>query len=171
MTDAPDWVTLTDGESVVWSGRRTLWAYADRLLLAAVAAVAGVALPLASPLRVDPVTVTVATVPSALGGLGVAVVLVGWALLGRASVRYLVTDEEVYVKRGLLSRTVRNLRLEQVQNTSFSQSLLGRVLSYGDVRFDTAGGGGSEVTFRAVPDPRTVLATVTRQQDDLVTGS
>jgi len=170
VSDAPDWVTLTDGETVAWSGRRTLWAYLDRFRLAAAAAVAGVALPLASPLRVDPVTLTVQTVPSALTGLAVAAVLVGWALVERASVRYLVTSEEVYVKRGLVSRTVRNLRLEQVQNTSFSQSLAGRLLSYGDVRFDTAGGEGAEVRFRAVPDPDGVLATVTRQQDDLVTG-
>ena len=95
-----------------------------------------------------------------LGVLGVAVEAVRWW-----SRQYVVTTEEVYEKRGLVSRTVTNLPHDQVQNTSFSQSIPGRLLSYGDVRIDTAGGGGAEIVFENAEDPDAVVEEVTRHLD------
>lgn len=52
---------------------------------------------------------------------------------------YVITDEEIYVKRGLISRDVTQVRLDRVQNTAYKQSVLERVLSFADVQVFTAG--------------------------------
>lgn len=81
------------------------------------------------------------------------------------AVRYLVTTEELYRKRGLVSRDVKNLRLGQVQNTGFTQSAVQRLLGYGTVTVSTAGSGGTELAFANVPDPERVNGVVTEQLD------
>jgi len=112
------------------------------------------------------------TVPAGvpLGAAGAVVVALRRAapparLSGWWSTRYLVTSDEVYVKNGLFSRSVTNARLDQIQNTTFTQSALGRALSYGDVHMDTAGHAGTEIVFRNAADPDAVVAAITRQLD------
>ena len=95
-----------------------------------------------------------------LGAYGVVRAALNWW-----SRYYVLTTEELYRKRGLVSRTVTNLRLERVQDTTFSQSALGRALSYGDVHVETASGGGPEITFGGVADPEAVVGEITRQLD------
>lgn len=155
MTDAPGWVTLTEGEEVVWRGHPVLYHYLGGIVIALVLfGLAGLALTL------WPLTETVeAWIPAAvLAGLGLLVAL--RYLLAWWSIQYLVTTEEVYVKRGLVSRSVTNLRMERIQSTSFSQSFVGRLLSYGDVHIDTAGGDEVEIKFRNVSNPNDVVGYV-----------
>ncbi|WP_306060484.1 PH domain-containing protein [Natronococcus wangiae] len=45
---------------------------------------------------------------------------------------YVITDEEIYVKYGLISRDITQVRLDR-ENTAYDQSILERVLSFGDV--------------------------------------
>ena len=95
--------------------------------------------------------------------LGVALAVASY--LRVRAVEYLITSTELYRKRGLLSRSVRNLRLDRVQDSGFEQGALQRLLGYGTVRVSTAGGGGVEMRFRAVADPEAVNARITRQLD------
>lgn len=102
-----------------------------------------------------------------VGWLAVVTTLVGLATaaLSYASwtnTRYVITNEQVYAKRGVLSRDVTQLSLERVQNTTLHQSVAGRVLGYGDIAVYTAGSGEPEVTFGRAPSPgnaRAALAT------------
>lgn len=169
MESTPDWVTLTDGEEVVWSSPPALFPYLTTMAMPLLLLVAGLVVfvvPVESVLPVD------ATVPGIVrlgatgvlavaGLLGVTVEVLRWR-----SRRFLVTTEEVYHKQGLISRDVTNVRLEQIQNTTYTQSVLGRLLSYGDVRITTAGTDRSEVVFRKVADPGSVVAEITRQLDE-----
>lgn len=155
----PSWVTLTEGETVVWSGRPSLLGSLGSLLRGVLVAFAGVAIYVVlvaaevEPRR--PVLVLVL-----VGGL-----LMAYAILKHRSTRYVVTTNEVYRKEGLLSRRVTSLRLDRIQNTSFEQSFLQRLLSYGDVNIDTAGTGGTEITFEAVVRPQEVSKLLTEQLD------
>jgi len=168
MADAPGWVTLTEGEEVVWQGRPTTYRYVGELLTALVLVVIGVAVWVV----VGAGSVFGVTIPAAVpvGIIGAVIVLLGLAkaantLLEWWSIRYLITSKEVYTKRGVVSRTVKNLPLDQVQNTSFTQSALGRLLSHGHVYIETAGSGRTEMAFRAVPNPGDVVEHITRQLD------
>lgn len=168
MTDAPDWITLTEGEQVVWSGRPSITPY----LLAAAGSilliVVGIAIAVVAPSTVMGFNVP-EVVPWRIGGGVVALVgvlglfgeLLGWWARG-----YVVTTEEVYEKHGLVSRTVTNLQHDRVQNTTFTQGITGRLFSYGDVFVETAGGQGPEVVFKNVDDPNDVVGKITKHLDE-----
>lgn len=52
---------------------------------------------------------------------------------------YVITDERVLLLKGLVSVDVTAVRLARVTETSFSRSVLGRILGYGTLTLDTAG--------------------------------
>ena len=87
------------------------------------------------------------------------------AYLSHWSVYYILTTEEVYKKTGLLSRSVINIRLDRIQNTSFTQSFIERIMKYGTIEIDTAGTGGTELVLYAVPKPEEVNGQLTEQLD------
>ena len=88
------------------------------------------------------------------------VVLVGY--LRRLSTRYVISDERLWIKHGLLARRTQETRLARVQNVNTEQSVLDRILRVGTVDFDTAGSDAPEAdfSFRGVSDPGRVAQTV-----------
>lgn len=171
MSTAPDWVTLTPDEAVVWQGRPTLHAYLGQIFPGVILLAFGVAIAGVSSGGGEIAGIELGQAGVLIGGILLAVGLFGILrpLLTWWSIVYLITTEEVYKKHGLVSRTVTNVRLDQIQNTSFRQSVLGRLLSYGSVHIDTAGSGGTEVVFESVPKPQTVVGILTEQLDAVPT--
>lgn len=154
--NAPDWVELTEGEDVVWTGHPSWYVKTGSVVVALLLGAAGIAI------------LTLLSFPLAWAGValllvGALIVLVGYARL--RSVQYVITDEEVYLKTGVLSRKVTNVRFDRIQNTGFEQTLLQRLLSYGTVRVDSAGGGGTEIVLRSVPNPEHVNGLLTERLD------
>jgi uncharacterized membrane protein YdbT with pleckstrin-like domain len=102
--------------------------------------------------------------------VGVVVVVAALALvlaisfLQRAATHYVVTNQRLRIRRGILSRHVQQTQIERVQNVNTAQSLLDRVLRVGTVDFDTAGTDDSDFTFRGISDPAAVVAAVDRAQ-------
>lgn len=154
----PEWVTLGEGEYVVWSGSPSLFLAAGPLLGGFLVAVAGVVLYGVLPADLAFRWVTLLLIPLSLA-------LMSYAYVRHRSTRYVVTTNEVYRKEGLFTRQVASLRLDRIQNTSFEQSLLERLFAYGDVHVDTAGSGDTEITFEAVSDPQGVNSLLTEQLD------
>ncbi|MFC7044821.1 PH domain-containing protein [Halobacteriaceae archaeon GCM10025711] len=100
--------------------------------------------------------------------MGVASVLVGLSTMVGSYLQvthtdYVVTDRGLYRKRGVLSRTVTAVGYETVQNATYSQGITGTFFGYGTLSFDTAGGTGTELSFRDVDDPATVQRLVSDQ--------
>ena len=158
--ESADWLHLTDDEAVRWVGRPSRFTLTTSLALAGVivllggafevilAQVAGGSLPW--PIAYAPLGV-------ALIGIGVAV----WTYVDWLRLVYVLTDEELYVKRGLVSRDVRQVRLDRVQNTAYDQTTVERLLGYGDVRIYTAGTGTEDIVFESVPRPELVKNVLT----------
>ncbi len=99
----------------------------------------------------------------------VIVVVVTWfsVVLLTGAVRllgttYTVTDQRLTIQTGLLAREVHHTRLQRVQNVSSRQSLRQRMMSIGDVVFDTAGEQGFNFSFQGVADPQAIVRTVDR---------
>jgi uncharacterized membrane protein YdbT with pleckstrin-like domain len=163
--DTADWLHLSEGEEIQWYGRPSSFTIvlpvAGGLILALLGAVLSLWL-----LRAD-----ASPLPRWLGYLPLVLTAVG---LGRAAVaylqwirlRYVITDEQIHVKYGLVSRDVTQIRLDRIQNTSYEQSIIERTLGFGDVRLYTAGTNTEDITFRDVPDPETVSRTVIDQLSD-----
>jgi uncharacterized membrane protein YdbT with pleckstrin-like domain len=156
---ASEWVHLTGDERVLWAGTPSLYPVLPTIALAFAAGVFGVWFHRDVSLALIPSWLALVLVP--IGALVAA-----WAYLSRWSTRYVFTTKAVYEKRGLLSRTVTQVRFDRVQNTAFEQSLVERSLSYGDIDVYTAGTGGVNLSLRDVPDPKRVKALVTTRLDE-----
>lgn len=155
------WIHLTEDEEVRWVGRPSRFTLASSLAVAALLVLAGGVFEVAlGRLAGDgslPWPVAYAPLAVALVGLASAV----WTYVDWLRLLYVLTDEELYIKRGLVSRDVTQVRLDRVQNTAYDQSTLERLLSYGDVRIYTAGTGTEDVVFENVPRPERVKNTLT----------
>ena len=99
-------------------------------------------------------------------GLVTIIALVGVALtilvgfIKRVATSYTITDRRLHIKRGIISRTIQETRLERVQNVNYRQSVLQRMLQVGDVDFDTAAGDDYNFVFSGVAEPADVVHMV-----------
>ena len=161
--DVPDWVTLTDGEAVLWEGHPSLRLMTPAVVVGLVVALGGIALTL------------VVTDPSIrwfpLVGIPVGLALIGWSYVSHVSTHYVLTSEEIYEKTGLVNRSVAQVRLDRVQNTTCHQSAMERLLSYGDVTIYTAGSDTMDITLADVPKPQEVNRRLTEALDDATRGT
>jgi uncharacterized membrane protein YdbT with pleckstrin-like domain len=99
-------------------------------------------------------------------GLVTGIALVGVALtiligfIRRVATSYTITNRRLHIKRGIVSRTIQETRLERVQNVNYQQSVLQRMLQIGNVDFDTAAGDDYNFVFSGVADPGDVVHMV-----------
>lgn len=162
--DAPEWVTLTEDEEMVWDGHPSLRLIAPRVLLGLVLILGGAVL--AGVLDIDGVP---SWLPLVLVPIGLLVI--AWAYVVHRSTRYVITSEEVYRKTGLFTRDVVQIRLDRVQNTACTQSLAERLLSYGDVTIYTAGSDTMNIVLDNVPRPQQVNRVLTERLDAVAESS
>jgi uncharacterized membrane protein YdbT with pleckstrin-like domain len=95
------------------------------------------------------------------GAVGMA-----WRALVDSFDEFAITSFRVIKKSGFVTRSVRQIPLEKVQDVNVRSTLGGRWLSYGDVELQTAG-SDSTVVFPRILHPeefRNVLFTHTRPQ-------
>jgi uncharacterized membrane protein YdbT with pleckstrin-like domain len=102
---------------------------------------------------------TVLAVLIAVVGIG-AVLVVG--LVKRMGTRYVITNQRLHIRRGVLARRIQQTMLTRVQNVNTEQSFPQRLLRIGSVDFDTAGTDDSDFTFTGVADPDDVVRAVDR---------
>lgn len=130
-----DWLSLDDNEEVLWSG--------EPLMKSIYPAIA-VGVPLIPVL-----------------GLGF-LVMIG-AYLNIKNTDFVVTQEGLYKKTGVLSRSVQKIGFEKVQNISFSQGVFGNYFGYGNVEISTAGGSGIEMRFNSIEDPKKIQQLINKR--------
>jgi len=152
------WLTLADGETVAWEGRPRLTTALPGIGLGVALAVGALGVGVARGLAL-------LAVPVALVGCLVA----AGAYLRVVNTEYVVTDQALYAKRGIVGRSVTEASLSKVQNSAFSQDALGTAFDYGTVTFEIA--GGNDVSFRRIDDPEVVRRLVDRTAGDEVPGS
>lgn len=109
-------------------------------------------------------------IPAFAIGIPLAIVLIGIVIIVSEYLRvtnthYVVTNRALYAKTGVLSRDVKRIEHEKVQDISYSQSALGTHFGYGSVEVSTAGGSGVEMAFKSVPDPKAVQRTISERVD------
>ena len=87
-----------------------------------------------------------------------ATILIGF--VKRVATSYTITDRRLHIKRGIVSRTIQETRLERVQNVNYQQGVFQRILQIGDVDFDTAAGDDYNFIFSGVAEPQEVVEKV-----------
>lgn len=99
-----------------------------------------------------------------LAGLAVVTGLAVPPLLRWLFTDYVLTSERIVVRRGLVAREGTEIPLESISNVLFSQSILERLLGYGDVLLESAGESGQS-RLQDVPDPENFQAQVYRARE------
>lgn len=150
---------LHEGETVVFEGHPS-WRGLLAFYLGGVAAAAAAG-------------VVVGLLASTFLGVLVGAVLVAGVLLfgfaKRMATTYLVSNQRLWIRRGMLSKRVQQTRIDRVQNVNTAQSLRERILRVGTVDFDTAGSDDSEFRFVGIANPGEVVNAVDRAQHDAST--
>lgn len=166
-TNSPVWVTLTSDEQVVWSGHPSLRAAVGPLVGSLLFIGLGFGLMFG-------ISGAVGSFGSGISLLQVlSIGLIGIGLWGMAmlfvrfkSVQYVVTTEKIYKKTGLLSRTVRTLRINRIQHTISTQTARERLLTYGTIEIETAGGADAGFSLTNISFPDRMTAHLTEQRTD-----
>lgn len=102
----------------------------------------------------------------ASGGLIALILIVGATVtviagfIKRVATRYTITSKRLNIKHGIVSREVQETRLTRVQDVTYNQSVLQRMLGIGDVDFDTAANDPTDFVFAGVADPAGVVQDV-----------
>lgn len=152
-----DWLDIGPNEEVLWAGHPSIVPYLGEFL----SGIALVVLGAIGAVLLEQYAIL------AVVGVVVGFLLIGLAHLRRISTGYVITTAEVYHKEGLVSRDVTQIRYERIQNTSFSQSVTERTLSYGDVIITSAGTGEVEITLKSVSNPAELKRLLSEQLDEV----
>lgn len=129
-----DWVSLDPEEEILWDGEPRIQSIIPALVVG---------------------------IPLSVVGIGL-LIIVG-AYLHIKNTDFVVTNQGLYKKTGVLSRNVQKIGFDKVQNISFSQSALGNYFGYGDVEVSTAGGSGVEMRFKSIENPKKVQELINKQ--------
>jgi uncharacterized membrane protein YdbT with pleckstrin-like domain len=81
------------------------------------------------------------------------------AFIDRATTEFAVTSRRVIYKDGLLRRRTVEMNLAAVESVDVVQSILGRILGFGEVRIH--GTGGSWEPYPTISDPLTFRSHIT----------
>lgn len=149
MSEPFSWLSLDTNEEIVWSGT-------PRLHVVLWLAVPALSIP----------TVMIVVWPTLLGLLVGVLAWVSLTFLGyvyTTNIEYVVSTKYVYSKWGVLGRSVTQVSLHNIQDTTLSQGIFGTYSEYGTVSFSTAGGDGATLAFYLVDEPRAVKSEVDRQ--------
>lgn len=155
MVTSPDWLSLDDGEEVVWTGKPRLRRIISNVVTFVVWSLAAfaAAFVLTAVLNVElPVPDQAVWAVAVLWALFQAVTPVR-AYLRTKNTDYLLTDENVYKKTGVWSENVTRIGVDNVQNTQLKKSFFGNVFDYGTILLSTAGGSGVEMAIEDLDDP------------------
>ena len=86
-----------------------------------------------------------------LGIFLVGIVIFLTMTVRRYSTERALTNRRVVQKKGLIKRETESISLRTIEETSLSQSVMGRLLGYGSVRL--AGTGRDEIILKDIDDP------------------
>lgn len=141
QTQTFDWVTLEDDEEVLWSGEPRIQSIIPAIIVG---------------------------VPMTLFLVG-PLIIIG-AYLNLKNTDFLITTKGLYRKTGILSRNVKKITFDSIQDISFNQGILGNYFEYGNIQISTAGGSGIEMQFNAVNAPREVQELINREKNKSSSG-
>ena len=97
----------------------------------------------------------------AAGVVLIALVVVA-GIVKRWATDYMVSNQRLYIRHGILAKRVQQTRVDRIQNVNTNQSIRERVLRVGTVDFDTAGTDDSDFRFIGISNPVRVAEAVDR---------
>lgn len=137
-------IALLEGESVLENGRVGWMVWWKHIVFAAFVLLVGLAGDAAVP------------------GIAVAGLVSGYVVLARSKSRYIVTDERIKAKIGLLKKETMEYRIGDLRSLKTEQSLFERLFGHGTLIFES--GANNLQIWNGVPEYEQVANTVREQQ-------
>ena len=151
------WLTLSRDEEILWWGHPSLVPHIPVIAASLLAAVVGIA--------------SMFMFYDMVGYKGLIFVPLG--LVGAAidyikiiTTFYVVTSDKVVCKKGVIRRDTIEMRYENIEHVNARQTILERIIGFGDIDLATAGTGENEATLDNVRQPRQVTQTINQQKDN-----
>jgi uncharacterized membrane protein YdbT with pleckstrin-like domain len=149
-------VELHPGEAVVFEGHPS-WRAVLSFYIGGVAGALVIAVILA---------IALSTVAGVIAGIVLIALVLLAGVVKRWATDYMVSNQRLYIRRGILSKHVQQTRVDRIQNVNTNQSIRERVLRVGTVDFDTAGTDDSDFKFVGIANPGRVAEAVDRALRD-----
>jgi uncharacterized membrane protein YdbT with pleckstrin-like domain len=159
MNEEPSALTLGKGEKVIWSGRRSWESLVGdfiALIIFIIIWFIGIA-----AMSFYPYGFGYAIAETcAFGGIIIILILILVIFLKRLMTEYVISNKRVHCKYGLIRRVATQAKYNKITDTALAQGFLGRILNYGNVVINTAGGTHFEIAFIGVQNPKSIIAKV-----------
>jgi uncharacterized membrane protein YdbT with pleckstrin-like domain len=151
---------LLEGERILWQGRPSWRAHVSYFVVWIPLALLPVII--AGALRAKDQDTGLPYAQWILISILLVIVVIAIDAIRRLATFYVVTNERLRVRTGILSRREQTARFDRVQNVSIEQSLMDRLLQVGAVDFDTAGTDErqSDFVFAGISDPQSLVRIV-----------
>ena len=94
------------------------------------------------------------------GGLVPLVLGIVYSWVVRLGAEYRLYQDSLEVETGIVSRSIDNLQLFRVRDLRLKQSVLGRLLGYGDISVTSTDQSTPHLTIRGVDAPRALYDTL-----------
>ena len=111
---------------------------------------------------------------STVAGVIAGIVLIALVLLAgvvkRWATDYMVSNQRLYIRRGIFAKHVQQTRVDRIQNVNTDQRFRDRLLRVGTVDFDTAGTDDADFRFVGIGNPGRVARAVDVALRDLAAG-
>jgi uncharacterized membrane protein YdbT with pleckstrin-like domain len=142
--------SLNANEQIKYVGRLSLWGYAGRFLVGALLLIGALWM-----LGLAASSTTSRSGEGAFGAflLAAAALMIGWPFLARRFTELAVTDSRLIAKFGIVSTHSLEIRLDKVETVRVKQTLIGKLLNYGDLMVT-----GTGTTFDPIPNVSRPLA-------------
>lgn len=101
------------------------------------------------------------------GGVLLAVVVTAVPLVRWWFTRYIITNERIITRSGVLARAGKEIPLEVINDVQFSQTVGERVFRSGDLLLESAGELGQS-HYRDIPDPEGVQTLIYSLREDRI---
>jgi uncharacterized membrane protein YdbT with pleckstrin-like domain len=145
---------LEPGEQVVYRTTISWTVFAQSILLALAALVVLVVQTRLAGTGVEAFALAVVVI---LAVLALSSFVRAW--FRRATTEIAVTDRRIILKRGFIRRHTVEMNMQKVESVDVDQTLLGRILNYGNVT--VRGTGSTFETIRRIDSPLKLRTTVT----------
>ncbi len=84
---------------------------------------------------------------------GIGIIFLIYPIYQRLSNTYNIKNGRVENRKGLISRNISSIKLNNLRSINSKQGIFQRIVGTGDLEFSSSGGGGVEVIFKGVKKP------------------
>jgi len=70
--------------------------------------------------------------------------------------QYAITNKRVFARKGIGTRSITEIPLEKVVNTTYEQGFIGRLLNFGNLQFNSAAGADQGVAFVGIRNVKNI---------------